>query len=86
MSTQQKALFLLEAGGRSVVGETSIPEPGPGEVLVQIHATALNPVDWKIRDSGRFVREWPTILGSDSSGVVAKVGEGVTNFTVGDRV
>lgn len=85
MSTKHKALFLLEPKGQFVVQEVDTPEPGPGEVVVQIHATALNPAEWKIRDSGRFVTKWPVILGCDASGVIAKVGEGVTNFVVGDR-
>lgn len=88
MSTKQKtlALFLLEAQGQYAVQEKDVPEPGPGEVLVQIHATALNPVDWKIHDYAAIIKEYPAILGTDSSGVVAKVGEGVMNFAVGDRV
>lgn len=86
MSTKQKALFLLEAKGQYAVQEKDIQEPGPGEILVQIYATALNPVDWKIHDTGYFIEEYPAILGTDSSGVVAKLGEGVTNFAVGDKV
>ena len=86
MATKQKALYLLEPKGQYAVQEKDIPEPGPGEVLVQIHATALNPVDWKIHDYDFFIKEYPAILGTDSSGVIAKLGEGVTTFAVGDKV
>lgn len=86
MATKAKALYLLEPKGPYAVQEKDIPQPGPGEVLVQIHATALNPVDWKIHDYNFFIKDYPSILGTDSSGVVAKLGEGVTAFAVGDRV
>lgn len=53
----------------------------------KVIATALNPVDWKIKVLGlAFVEEYPAILGSDSAGIVEEVGEGVTKFKVGDRV
>ncbi|KIP04739.1 hypothetical protein PHLGIDRAFT_182222 [Phlebiopsis gigantea 11061_1 CR5-6] len=86
MATKAKALYLLEPKGQFEVREKEIPQPGPGEVLVQIHATALNPVDWKIHTYALFIENYPTILGLDSSGVIAKLGEGVTTFAVGDRV
>ena len=53
---------------------------------LDIHATALNPVDWKIQKLGYFVDKFPAVIGSDSSGEVVEVGEDVTNFTKGDRV
>ncbi|GJE89916.1 zinc-binding alcohol dehydrogenase family protein [Phanerochaete sordida] len=86
--SSQKALFLLERLGKFGLGTNTIPEPAPGELLVEIRATALNPVDWKIQDHDfeGIIQEYPAILGTDSAGVVAKVGEGVTRFAVGDRV
>ena len=86
MSTKPKALYLLEAKGQYAVQERDVLEPGPGEVLVQIRAAALNPVDWKLHDWAVFLTEYPAILGSDSSGVIAKLGEGVTSFAIGDRM
>ena len=85
MSTQ-KALYLVEAKGALAVRERDIPTPGPGEILVEIHATALNPVDWKIQAFDFFIKEYPTILGTDAAGIVKAVGEGVTNLAVGDKV
>ena len=85
MSTQ-KALYLVEAKGALAVRERDIPTPGPGEILVEIHATALNPVDWKIQAFDFFIKEYPAILGTDAAGIVKAVGEGVTNLAVGDKV
>ena len=85
--TEQKALFLETPGnGEWKVRSRNIQKPGPGEVLVKIHATALNPVDWKIRAYNFFITEYPAILGSDASGTIAGLGEGVTSFAVGDQV
>jgi NADPH2:quinone reductase len=68
------------------------PEPGPGEALIQVHATSLNRLDLWAR-SGPPVKifpwaepEFPLISGSDCAGVVAEVGVGVTNVAPGDRV
>ena len=83
---EQKALFLETPVGEFRVRTTPIQKPGPGELLVKIHATALNPVDWKIRDHNYFVKEYPAILGTDSAGTVEEVGEGVQGFAKGDRV
>ena len=85
-SNKQKALFLVEPKGQWIIQEKDIPGPGRGEVVVRVHATSLNPIEWKMRDTGRFVTEWPAIFGSDSAGVIARVGEGVTGFAVGDKV
>ncbi len=85
MSTQ-KALYIPEKGAPFKIGEAPVYEPGPKEVLVKIHATALNPVDWKIHEYGVFVKEYPTILGTDAAGVVERVGAEVTNVAKGDKV
>ncbi|MFI6365244.1 NADP-dependent oxidoreductase [Nocardia sp. NPDC050630] len=63
-----------------------IPEPGIGEVVVRVHAAALNPVDALARQSGLFVSALPFVLGWDISGHVAAVGPGVTVHQVGDEV
>ncbi|KAL5486256.1 hypothetical protein ACEPAI_7302 [Sanghuangporus weigelae] len=83
---EQKALFLEAPVGEFRVRSKEIQKPSPGELLVKIHATALNPVDWKIRDFNYFVTEYPAVLGSDSAGIVQEVGEGVEGFVKGDRV
>ncbi|EKM51409.1 uncharacterized protein PHACADRAFT_263510 [Phanerochaete carnosa HHB-10118-sp] len=85
MSTQ-KALYLPELKGKLIIKERDIPEPGPGEVLIEVHAAGLNPADWKISELGILVTEYPIVLGLDSAGIVKKVGPEVTNVAVGDRV
>lgn len=85
--TTQKALWLSNVGAEFTLGDNKIPEPGPGEVLVKLEATALNPIDWRIQKQGFFlVEKYPTIIGESGSGVVDKVGHGVTNLVKGDRV
>lgn len=85
MSTH-KALFLLEKQGDYAVKDVPTPKPGPGELLVEIEATGLNPADWKIHDYGVFITEYPAVLGTDAAGIVKEIGEGVTGFAPGDRV
>lgn len=66
-----------------------IPRPGDGEVLVEVRAAGLNPVDYKIRSGllrpiTRF--PLPVVLGNELAGVVTECGSAVRNFAVGDRV
>ncbi|GJE89873.1 zinc-binding alcohol dehydrogenase family protein [Phanerochaete sordida] len=86
----QKALLLTHAltapDAKFVVADIAVPEPGPGHVLIAVHAAALNPVDWIVAETGRYVSSWPTGLGMDAAGVVERLGEGVVKFGVGDRV
>jgi len=83
----QKALFLDAVDSDFVVRSTDIPKPEKGEILVKTLAAALNPVDWKIPVYKLpYVQNFPAILGSDTAGTVEAVGEGVTAFSVGDRV
>jgi NADPH:quinone reductase-like Zn-dependent oxidoreductase len=86
-----KAVVIEEFGDVSKLQmeEVEDPEVGPGEVLVRIRATSINPVDWKIRNGdskGRNPVELPAILGRDLSGEVEKVGAGVIGFEKGMRV
>ncbi|RDB29126.1 Zinc-type alcohol dehydrogenase-like protein C2E1P3.01 [Hypsizygus marmoreus] len=83
---QQKALFLESKQGQLVLGTREIHKPGPGELLVKVLATSLNPVDWKIQKYGVFLDNFPAVLGTDVAGEVEQVGEGVTEFSKGDRV
>ncbi len=65
------------------------PRLNPGQVLVEIHVSGLNAIDWKIR-MGYFksltTLRFPVTAGSDVSGVVTDLGEGVQRFAVGDEV
>ncbi len=71
------------------IAEVPRPSPGPGDVLVRVIATSVNPVDCKQRQGiQRAVvrKKMPAILGMDVSGVVEQVGDRVTEFAVGDPV
>lgn len=82
----QKALLLVQKFGRLAVDTIPVQKPGPGHILVKVQAAALNPVDWKVHRYGIFIQTFPAILGADISGDVEEVGEGVTDFKLGDRV
>ncbi|KAF6765854.1 chaperonin 10-like protein [Ephemerocybe angulata] len=85
--TEQKALLLEKKFGDLVLNTSwPVPKPKKDEVLVKIQSVALNPCDWKIQKYGILVTTFPAILGSDIAGDVVEVGEGVSNFAVGDRV
>lgn len=65
------------------------PEPQAGEVLVQVHAAGVNPIDWKIRQGLRkdiLQMQFPYIPGMEIAGVVQEVGPGVTALKVGQAV
>jgi NADPH:quinone reductase-like Zn-dependent oxidoreductase len=86
-----KAVRIHSYGGTEVLcyEEAPRPTPGPGEVLIRVHASSVNPFDIAVRNGymhGWFNYSFPLILGSDTAGTVEEVGEGVTNLTVGDRV
>lgn len=73
----------------SAFGELPDPVAGPGQVLVEIKAVSINPVDWKIRRGDAKVVtgfRFPRIFGADFAGVVRETGPGVTAFTKGQRV
>jgi NADPH:quinone reductase-like Zn-dependent oxidoreductase len=83
-----KAAYLEQQGGPEVLkyGELPDPKPGPGEVLVDIVAASVNGADWKVRTGGYGALKFPYVLGRDFSGTVSALGEGVTDFKVGDEV
>lgn len=88
-----KAIVLKEAGDVSQLQLVEIEKPtaGKGEVVVKNHSLSINPVDMKTRLGKSFYNEFkqkydPIILGWDLSGVVESVGDGVTEFQVGDEV
>jgi NADPH2:quinone reductase len=84
-----KAIVVREFGSPEVMRleELPVPSPGPGQVLVRIRAAGVNPVETYIR-AGTYGRvpSLPYTPGTDASGVVEKVGEGVRGFAPGDRV
>jgi NADPH2:quinone reductase len=84
-----KAIVLDSFGSADVLQLRDVeqPEPGPGEVLVRVHATSVNPVDVKIREQGSaYALEPPITLGYDVSGVIEAAGDGVDDLSEGDEV
>lgn len=86
-----KAVRIHGYGGPEVLvyEDAPMPEVGPGEVLVRIHATSVNPFDTALRAgylAEYFTPTFPLILGTDVAGKVEDLGPGVENFAVGDNV
>lgn len=84
-----KAMVITAFGGPEVFEARDLPKPTPGpkEVLVKVHATSINPVDYQTRRGDyRDLIQTPETLGVDVSGVVEAAGDAVTDFEVGDEV
>jgi NADPH:quinone reductase-like Zn-dependent oxidoreductase len=83
-----KAVAVRETGGidRLEVMELPVPEPGAGEVLVQIEAAGVNEVDGMFREGYLDSGVRPLVMGSDFSGVVSAVGPSVADVSVGEEV
>ncbi|GGH22624.1 zinc-binding dehydrogenase [Mucilaginibacter phyllosphaerae] len=75
-----KAIVLESAENPIIVKEVAKPTPGPGEVLVQIKAAALNRRDWWITQGKYAGIKYPTILGADGAGIVTETGEGAGDW------
>jgi NADPH:quinone reductase-like Zn-dependent oxidoreductase len=71
---------------RLTLVQRRLPALRPNEVGIRITATAINPVDYKMRDHDAFIKEYPAVLGSDGAGVVVAIGADVKGLRVGDRV
>ncbi|TVY02094.1 NADP-dependent oxidoreductase [Cohnella terricola] len=84
--------MIIEKYGKNVpliLADRPMPHIGEHDVLVEIHAASLNPIDYKIKEGKvRFLLNYkfPLILGNDFSGIVVKVGERVSAFKPGDEV
>lgn len=86
-----KAVTIHDYGGpeQLVYEDIPIPKYGPGEILVRVQATGINPVDWKTREGYAKERrkiDFPFVLGWDVAGAVAATGDLVSRFKIGDLV
>ncbi len=86
-----QAIVMNQFGGPEVLEarRMPIPKPGLGQILVEIYATGLNPIDFKLRSGvykDIFPTPFPNILGGDISGIVHALGAGATDFAIGDEV
>src|SRR5882672_2697052 len=88
---KMKAIRIHQYGGPEVLAQVEMHRPTPGhdEVLIKVHAAAVNPIDWKMR-AGHvkevFPLTFPATLGWDVSGTVEEAGDKVTQFKPGDEV
>ncbi|MDT5206874.1 MAG: NADPH:quinone reductase [Mycobacterium sp.] len=90
-TTQTRAVRFDSYGGTDVlyVADIDRPQPGAGEVLVEVRAAGINPGEAGIRSGAlheQFPATFPSGEGSDLAGVVIEVGDGVRDFAVGDEV
>jgi NADPH:quinone reductase-like Zn-dependent oxidoreductase len=86
-----KAIVVHQYGGPEVLKFEDYPDPvpGPGEVLVRVAATSVNPIDYKRRaglTKDFYPIKFPGLMGVDIAGTVIKVGPGVEGFSGGDQV
>jgi len=85
-----RAVVIHEFGGPEVLAaaELPAPEPGPGQVLIEVHATSVNPVDYKIRDgrAAALAGRLPAVLHPDCAGRIVRVGADVDGFRPGEAV
>jgi NADPH:quinone reductase-like Zn-dependent oxidoreductase len=88
-----KAFVFTAHGGPEVeaYAEVPRPEPGPGQLLIAVHAAGINPADWKrrtggMRPPGSPPEHFPVLFGREAAGVVEALGDGVAGFAVGDAV
>lgn len=79
-----KAAWLEAKGSKLHVDTADLVLPGPGEILVENRAWAMNPIDWKMQDWGLHVETYPAIIGCAIAGNVVAVGDEVAHLQVRD--
>lgn len=84
---QQQAIVVNEPADANglELGQAPVPAPGPGQLLVKVAATGVNFIETYQR-SGVYKVDYPFTPGSEFSGVVEQIGDGVQNYKIGDRV
>lgn len=87
-----KAIQINAYGGNDVLKintGASQPTAKIGQVLIQVYAASINPLDWKLRAG--LLKDWmplqfPSTMGTDVAGVITQIGEGVIEYTIGDAI
>ena len=80
-----RAITVTEYGATPAIAEVATPEPGEGQVLLKLRAAGMNPMDRALAsgDWKPMPATFPMVLGADGAGVVEKIGEGESRFSVG---
>lgn len=86
-----KAIVIEAYGSSDQLIEKEVPKPTikDDQVLLELHATSINPIDWKLREGylqEKLPFEFPIILGWDAAGTIIDVGSHISNFSIGDSV
>lgn len=86
-----KAVISNGYGSTDLLEYTSVEQPTPksNQLLIKVHATSINPIDWKIRKGYLKIftgNKFPMLLGFDVAGEVVQVGDSVTSFQPGDQI
>jgi NADPH:quinone reductase-like Zn-dependent oxidoreductase len=86
-----KAFYLISYGGSEAVKFGDLPDPvvGNDQLLIQVKAVSINPVDYKVKSGDLKMivgSKFPKIVGSDFAGIVKEAGPEIKNFKAGDRV
>jgi len=86
-----KAVVIEQYGGKEQLKELEVKKPSINEnqVLIEMYATSVNPIDWKLRQGylkDMMPFQFPIILGWDAAGVIVQKGDKVEGFKLGDRV
>jgi NADPH:quinone reductase len=84
-----RAFATADYGVTPALHNIAVPEPGPGELRVRVHAASINGFDQSVAGGylkGMMEHRFPVVLGKDFAGTVDALGDGVTEFAVGDRV
>jgi NADPH2:quinone reductase len=83
---EMRAITVTEYGAKPLLAEIPKPEPAQGQVLLRMRAAAMNPMDWALAsgDWRPMPPTFPMVLGADGAGVVEKLGEGASRFSIDD--
>jgi NADPH:quinone reductase-like Zn-dependent oxidoreductase len=83
-----RAIAISDYGTPPTLTELPKPEPGPGEVLISVHASSINGFDGAVAAGmlkGMMEHRFPVVLGKDFAGVVEALGDGASKFAVATR-
>ena len=86
-----KAVVINRYGAADVLEYREVEKPAinDDEILVEVYASSVNPVDWKVRQGQLKIitgKKFPRILGCDFSGKIAEIGKNIKNYKVGDEI